>query len=231
MFGSTWKDWLSICVRGNALPVFFRSVTRPHPLRRILFYSSDGTLNLGHHLDRENRPHIRGRWWWGAAWWVCESVCGMRRRVVTGFLILPGGENQIKLTFQPNAPPTIIFLFFPIYCFCSHSAHPHLLRLRLPLQKEKKKKNQSEALHLLHRLLPFPLQYFLSDFSSLAEPGGGTCKWCYPAPWQGIREANKLHKRSDTGGIGCDEERVFNIHCVCLSDACLKSTRFFSSSF
>lgn len=98
---------MSISVRENAQASFFRSITRPHPLRRILFYSSDRTLNLGHHLDRENRPHIRG--WWAATLWVCVCVCGMWRRVVTGFLILPGAENQIKLTFQPNALPTIFF--------------------------------------------------------------------------------------------------------------------------
>lgn len=59
-----------------------------------LFYSCEGTLNLGRHLDRENRPLIQRGWWAGRVW-------------DSGFLILPSGGEQLWLSLPSQASPLI----------------------------------------------------------------------------------------------------------------------------
>ena len=93
--------------KGNIQLLFFLIQLTPPSSTSflILFYSSDGTLNLGHHLDRENRPHIQGRWWAG----MCVCVCVWVGGVVTGFPDSALRGNQVKLSpsFQAQALLTV----------------------------------------------------------------------------------------------------------------------------
>lgn len=116
-----WIQCINLCAR-KCSAGFFRSNTRPHPPRRsrynrcaVLFYSSDGTLNLGHHLDRENRPHIQGRWWAGMVS-VCVCVCGMGRGVRNWFPYSAwrGEPNKANLSTEHSSNRFLFLFFFTI---------------------------------------------------------------------------------------------------------------------
>lgn len=84
----------------------------PHPSRcnlfALVFYSSDGTLNLGHHLDRENRPHIQGRWLAGMMWVYWGGGCNWFPDSA-----LRGNQVKLSLFIQALTLQTAFFKSVP----------------------------------------------------------------------------------------------------------------------
>lgn len=157
----------------------FRSNWHPHPPHpswynryALLFYSSDGTLNLGHHLDRENRPHIQGRWWAGivcvcVGWGVCNWFPDSALR-----------GNQIKLTFQAITLLTV-FLILSFHSPLSSTASSLPLAPISPA-------NQSKIPLLAY----FEKTSLLEDsLTAQQQQGGGTCKLHDWTPWLGIKRS------------------------------------------